>query len=435
MSVVAAPQPDVYDLEKQLEALVGMSELKDALRRFHKKCQNDVGMRAKGHEPLSQLYHMLLMGNPGTGKTTVARLLFHMLKSAGVLKSDAPFVEFKPSRAEGSALGEAGEKVQEEIEKARGGVLFADEAHQLTMHKDNIYGQQVASGLMNCLQDGGGGDETRRVIVIYAGYAAGMQTLMASDSGYDRRIRHRFTLPDYTPSELAEMFFLAMAKKQRRPGEGVTVAAVAAHIEACTNPEYRSKHNGSIAEMLFENTDEAMCDRRGGNFEGPLSYEAEDVELGAKALKAAFDKSVATAGPAAAAATALVATPAAAHTLATPDDSSSDETDDGEDARTEAFIDESPQQPPQAQPQQAPPFQPPAQFIPAPPPGARGPPPDMERIGQPNIVPEQWRCRNCGIMFAVPAADKRSDRWSKHRRRHCTHPESLAQTQPRKHGH
>ena len=99
MSVESVPQPDVCDLEEQLDALVGMPVLKTALRQFQQTCRNDVGMRAHGHTPVSHSYHALLMGNPGTGKTTVARLLFGMLKSAGVLKSDAPFVEMTNTKA------------------------------------------------------------------------------------------------------------------------------------------------------------------------------------------------------------------------------------------------------------------------------------------------------------------------------------------------
>ena len=230
-------------------------------------------------------------------------------------------------------MGEAREKVQAYIESARGGVLFVDEAHQLTMQKDNMYGQQAAAQLMDCLQDGGA-DDSRRVIVIYAGYGAGMQTVMKSDPGYDRRIRHRFCLPDYTPSELAEILFLKMAALKRGTGEGVTVATVSAHIEACTDAEYRSNLNGSIAEVLLEKTDAAMCDRLRGNFESDtLSFEVEDVALGAEALKAAFEAAAGPATPAAhAAAPALAASPA----LANPDGSSSDEATDGEDARTEA---------------------------------------------------------------------------------------------------
>jgi hypothetical protein len=334
MSVESMPQPDVCDLEEQLDALVGMPVLKTALRRFQQTCRYAVSMRAHGHAPVSHSYHALLMGNPGTGKTTVARLLFGMLKSAGVLKSDAPFVEIKASHAEGAVLGEAREKAQANIDNARGGVLFVDEAHQLTMHKDNLYGQQVAAQLMDCLQDGNGEDDARRVIVIYAGYVAGMQTLITSDEGCSRRIHHRFTLPDYTPSELAEIFLLKMAGLKRGSGEGVTVATVSAHIEACTNAEYRSSLNGTIAEVLLEHTDAAMCDRLRGNFESEtLSFEVEDVALGAEALKAAFE---AAAGPATTAAHAAAPVLAASPALANPDGSSSDEATDGEDARTEA---------------------------------------------------------------------------------------------------
>tara|TARA_B100000787_G_scaffold50550_1_gene36415 strand:+ start:15 stop:1031 length:1017 start_codon:yes stop_codon:yes gene_type:complete len=331
-----------------------MSELKAALCRFQQTCRDAVSMRKHGHTPLNESYHMLLMGNPGTGKTKVARLLFDMLKSAGVLTPLAPFIEFKASHAEGANMGEAREKVQEKIEKARGGVLFVDEAHQLTMHKDNMYGQQAASQLMDCLQDGDGADESRRVIVIYAGYVDGMQILMQSDAGYGRRIRHQFPLPDYTPSELAEIFFIKMAELKRGIGEGVTVAAVSTHIEACTSAVYRSNHNGTIAEMLFEITDEAMQDRLNAEFDATpalqqrrrfegatLCFGAEDVEHGAEGLKAAFDAYAAAAGPATptarTASSALTATPLAASTaLATLDGSSSAAATDGDDARIKA---------------------------------------------------------------------------------------------------
>ena len=153
-----------------------------------------------------------------------------MLQSAGVVKVDSPFIEFKASHAEGENLGEARVKVQALIDRARGGILFVDEAHNLTMHKDNIYGQQAASQLMDCLQDGDT-DLSRRVIVVYAGYSKEMQKMIASDAGYTRRIDHIFDLPDYTPTDLAEIF-LKMAAKAKRPiGEGVTILTISKVIK------------------------------------------------------------------------------------------------------------------------------------------------------------------------------------------------------------
>ena len=275
------PPPD--DLEGQLAEIVGMHPLKIQLRKFHQTCKDHAEIRALGQPTLPLNYHMVLAGNPGTGKTTVARLLERMLQSAGVVKVDSPFIEFKASHAEGENLGEARVKVQELINRARGGILFVDEAHNLTMHKDNMYGQQAASQLMDCLQDGNT-DLSRRVIVVYAGYAKEMQKMIASDAGYTRRIDHIFKLPDYTPTDLAEIFLKMAAKAKRSIGDGVTILTISKVIKESTDDAYRSMLNGTVAETLLKATESAMCDRlRPGGFEGAsLSYEAADVTRGAE---------------------------------------------------------------------------------------------------------------------------------------------------------
>ena len=123
----------------------------------------------------------------------MARLLERMLQSAGVVKVDSPFIEFKASHAEGENLGEARVKVQGLIDRARGGILFVDEAHNLTMHKDNMYGQQAASQLMDCLQDGNT-DLSRRVIVVYAGYSKEMQKMMLFKVTQSNQNKNKFLI-------------------------------------------------------------------------------------------------------------------------------------------------------------------------------------------------------------------------------------------------
>ena len=273
-------------LEEQLAKIIGMEPLKEQLRSFHQCCVDAIAVRAAGHPTLETPYHMLLLGNPGTGKTTVARLLYDMLKSAGVLAPDAPFIEFKASHAEGSNLGEARENVQREIERARGGVLFADEAHNLAAHKDNIYGQQAASQLMDCLQDGDDNDAARRVIVIYAGYPEPMKKLLNSDPGYKRRVKHNFTLPDYTPFELAQIFLKKAEDLGRGIGDDVTAEEIGKLINKHTTAQYRSDRNGSVAEDMRSAAEEAMCNRLRPHFE-KLAYEWVDVEAGAQALSEA----------------------------------------------------------------------------------------------------------------------------------------------------
>jgi len=275
------PSAPPIDLETLLTKIVGMESLKARLREFARKIKRDVAKRKAGHETLTSTYHMWITGNPGTGKTTVARILHGMLQSAGVLTVNAPFIEFKPSDAEGSAMGEAREKTKEYIEKANGGVLFADEAHNITKDKENMYGKQVAQELMNCLHTG-------NVTVIYAGYPKEMVTLMKSDPGYTRRIPtdNRFELADYTPIELAEIFLKKAEGKKRVLGEGVTVKSVAKLIDMYTSEEQRSQLNGSIAERLLEKTEAAMDARDGESMPSQLVYELADVTTGASSMDA-----------------------------------------------------------------------------------------------------------------------------------------------------
>lgn len=205
-----------------------------------------------------------------------------LLRAQGVLSSNAPFVEFKPSHAEGKHLGEARVKTQSYIDLARGGVLFADEAHQLTVDGENMYGQQVASQLMDCLQDGDH-DVSKRVIVIYAGYEKEMQTLMESDPGYSRRVQRRFLLPDYSPLELAQMFVRKAKRYERALDEKATVEMIASLIKDATTPAYRSNQNGSVAEVLLKSTDRAMNSRLEDYTE--LCFTLDDIYHGAQVVK------------------------------------------------------------------------------------------------------------------------------------------------------
>ena len=276
---------DGFDLEAELGKLVGMDELKARLRHFKQSMDSDRRLRDGGIDSLTQSYHLWLTGNPGTGKTTVARLLHKMFIAARVLQQGAPFVEFKPTDAEGDAMGEARLKTKEYIEKAAHGVLFADEAHTLVMDRQNMYGKQVASELMNCLQtplaEGG-------CIVVFAGYPGGMKTLLQSDPGFHRRIpmQHRFALADYTTNELAQIFRKMVENLRGWSLDAeVTDDLVAAAIDRATTLESRSHMNGSIAEELLTSTKEQWFHRHpGGDPVKRVMLSRGDIEAAAEQL-------------------------------------------------------------------------------------------------------------------------------------------------------
>ena len=129
-------------------------------------------------------------------------------------------------------------------------------------------------------------DAARRVIVIYAGYPEPMKKLLNSDPGYKRRVKHNFTLPDYTPFELAQIFLKKAEDLGRGIGDDVTAEEIGKLINKHTTAQYRSDRNGSVAEDLRSAAEEAMCNRLRPHFE-KLAYEWVDVEAGAQALSEA----------------------------------------------------------------------------------------------------------------------------------------------------
>ena len=214
---------------------------------------------------MDEKYHCVLKGNPGTGKTTVALCIGAMLKAAGILDRAAPCIEMKASDTQGAYLGEAIKETSAKIDAARGGLLFVDEAHQLTEHKDNQYGKQAATTLMNCLQD-----KDKRVIAIFAGYRDKMTAFMQVDEGFTRRIGRVFDLPDYTPKQLVDIFIKKAEMKRRgldlSPENKQQLAML---IDRKWNPELRSELNGSIAEALLTYADRKMRDRLRPNLSDP----------------------------------------------------------------------------------------------------------------------------------------------------------------------
>ncbi len=197
------------EIFSELDKLIGLSTVKEKLRGLYKS----IKMRELREEKLGvtiedeRLYGFIFSGNPGTGKTTVARLMGEILKNIGLLKK-GHLISTDRAGLVGQYQGHTAEKVKEVFESALDGVLFIDEAYGLVNGDNDTFGEEALDMLVKCMTDYPG-----RIVVVLAGYTEDMKELVKNNIGMARRFPNVIEFPNYTEDELLQIAEFS-AKKQ-----------------------------------------------------------------------------------------------------------------------------------------------------------------------------------------------------------------------------
>ena len=233
----AAPQPlpeldqaRIDEIMSELNQLVGLKTVKEEIIRLVdllrvQRMRSEVGLQNKGTSR-----HMVFYGNPGTGKTTVARLLADIYRELGILPT-GQLVEVDRSGLVGGYVGQTAIKTSEVIDQAMGGVLFIDEAYTLTANKgQNDFGQEAVDTILKAMED-----YRDQMIVIVAGYTELMKEFLETNPGLKSRFNYFIEFPDYTPEELTAILELQCKKNEYTLSEAAREKAMALFTARCEN--------------------------------------------------------------------------------------------------------------------------------------------------------------------------------------------------------
>jgi SpoVK/Ycf46/Vps4 family AAA+-type ATPase len=229
----------------ELDGMIGLAEVKRSVRALAETIQFQKERAAKGLPGLPQAIHIVFTGNPGTGKTTVARKLGALFKAMGLLPTDK-VVETDRSALVGQYVGQTAPLVNEVCDSALGGILFIDEAYSLANDANGGFGREAIDALLKRMEDDRG-----KFVVIAAGYQDEMDAFIRSNPGLRSRFTHFLHLADYTAGELFAIF-ASMAEAngyELSPGAAARAKSVIENIHRNKEADFS---NGRAMRNLFD---------------------------------------------------------------------------------------------------------------------------------------------------------------------------------------
>lgn len=201
---------ELEDVKKEMDNIVGLEKIKQYIFSLEEFYNVQKRRKAEGLKSGEVSKHMIFTGNPGTGKTTIARIISRYLKAIGVL-SGGQLVEVTRADLVGRYVGHTAPLTNQVLKSAIGGVLFIDEAYSLYRGKDDSFGLEAIDTLVKGIED-----NRDNLIVILAGYTKEMSEFMKANSGLESRFPNVIEFPDYTGKELLEIAKITAKSKGYR---------------------------------------------------------------------------------------------------------------------------------------------------------------------------------------------------------------------------
>ena len=254
---VVINEPLEGDPYKELDELIGLEEVKEEVRSLANFVKVQKMRQEKGLKTPKMSYHLVFTGSPGTGKTTVARIVARIYKDLGILERGHT-VETDRSGLVAENMGQTAVKTNALVDSALNGVLFIDEAYALVpdaSYSGGDYGQEAISTLLKRMED-----DRDRLVVIIAGYPKEMQRFIDSNPGLQSRFNRYINFPDYTAEELYRIY-LMYAKKNEYALNQEAGVYLRERLEDVVEHKTRNFGNARYVRNVFEKSIQRQANR------------------------------------------------------------------------------------------------------------------------------------------------------------------------------